>query len=363
MFYAAFRAAVQDVRSTRGRKGEAYSGSSEVFFGNQINDTYTKIDAADEALDRGNARLARQLASAALAKSPRNADALVMRAGAAYAMNDMGAAAQDARAAMQLDPNNQQARALVDLSGNGPTAGAGALANAAATGGDFAAAANGGPAGSADGAPAAVSLAPAAVSLSAAPAQAAVGRLVMPLSAPPSPTPALGVRLSSDLTTRAASGIGLDPQASIQQLDRAIALDPRNVDALDWRGYAADKQGDYRDALAAADRALEINPRDARAYFNRAYARAGQGDKAGALDALRQAAAIDPAYQPTLQNALQLAQSGDMTLLFKDTGAGFRKPVEPGVFQQLLNMPPSRLMALVGGALVLVAASQFAFNN
>ena len=373
-FYAAFRAAVHDVRVQRGG-GQPYQGSSTVFFSDQIDDSYTKIDAADEALDRGDARRAKELASEALAESPGNSDAFVMRAGADYAQGDMSAAAQDAQAALQLDPASQQAQAIMSLSGQLPVAGPSALADAKAVGDDIAAGATGAaPARPADdsapaddgadqptaASPRAFGASPTLVAMTAASAAplSAAAPYSPPLSSPASATPALGVRLSSDLTAQAARQARLDPRGAVTQLDHAIALNPRNVQALDWRSYISNRDGDYRDGLAASARALELEPRDARAYYNRAFSLAGEGEKAGAVDALRSAASLDPAYQPALDQALQLAQTGDMAILFRDRPATPGPRASGGWLDELLHASPLVLFGVIGGLMVLLALGQ-----
>ena len=64
--------------------------------------------------------------------------------------------------------------------------------------------------------------------------------------------------------------------------DKAIELDPGNVDAYYQRGDAYDEMGEYGKAIADYSKVIELDPSHALAYFNRAYAygEMGEYDKA-----------------------------------------------------------------------------------
>lgn len=304
-FYRVFQAAVRDVRGTRRRDGTGYAGSSAVFFSDDVDLSYTHVDAGDVALENGDAVGAIAEAAKALAINPGNADAFVLRAGARYARGDAAAAIQDAQSALVLDPRNQQAQAILSLSGL--NAGRAALAQAAA-------------------------------SVEAH-----------------SPTPAVGALLSVDLTERAVEASESDARASINELDRALALNPRNEPARGWRTAMLNRVGEYNDALASAEQTLTSRPDDAPAYFNKAYALAGARDKAGALEALTMAARLDPAYQPALDRALQLPGPEDMEMLFGEWALSHRPAPPPS---RRARFPlPLLLLGCVGGLLALAGGA------
>lgn len=303
-FYRVFQAAVRDVRGTRRRHDGTYAGNSAVFFTDDVDLSYTHVDAGDVALENGDAAGAIAEAGKALAINPANADAFVLRAGARYARGDAAAAIEDARSALLLDPRNQQAQAILSLSGL--DAGRAALARAAA-------------------------------------------------GAAPSPTPAVGALLSADLTERAVEAAEADARSSIDELDRALALNPGNEPARGWRTAMLNRVGEYTDALASAEQTLTGRPEDAPAYFNKAYALAGARDKAGALEALTRAARIDPAYQPALDRALQLPGPEDMEILFGEWALSHRPPPPPS---RRARFPlPLLLLGAVGGLLALAGAA------
>jgi tetratricopeptide (TPR) repeat protein len=329
VFYRVFQAAVREVRRAPRRDGKAYAGSSAVFFADQVDGSYTHVDAGDVALENGDAAGAIAEADKALAINPGNADAFVLRAGAEYDRQDLAAAVADAQSALLLDPQNQQAKAILSLSGR--DAGRAALSKAAEGGARLA------DDGRSTGLP-------------------VLGGTTGEDPTRTSPTPAVGALLSAEFTSRAVGAAGADARASVDQLDRALTLNPRNASARSWRTTILNRIGDYASALASAEQTLIGSPEDAPAYFNKAYALAGARDKARALDALRQAARIDPAYQPALDKALQLPGPEDMQVLFGEWAASH----EP-------EAPPSRrarfpltllLLGAVGGALALAGAAQ-----
>ena len=314
VFYRVFQAAVREVRRSPRRDGKAYTGSSTVFFADQVDPSYTHVDAGDVALENGDTSAAVAEADKALALNPGNADALVLRAGAEYESGDAEAAVRDAQSALVLDPENRQAKAILSLSGM--DAGRAALAKAAA-GEEPAAASSAGP---------------------------------------PSATPAVGALLSRDLTARAVGAAKADARSSIDELDRALLLNPRNASARGWRTAILNRIGDYASALTSAQSTLDASPEDAPAYFHKAYALAGAGDKAGALDAIGRAATLDRAYQPVMDKTVQLPDAGDMALAFGEWSESHPQALPP----PRPSRYPLPLLALgaVGGLLALAGVAQ-----
>ncbi|MDD5304023.1 MAG: hypothetical protein PHS14_13060 [Elusimicrobia bacterium] len=331
VFYRVFQAAVREVRRAPRRDGRAYAGSSAVFFADHVDASYTHVDAGDVALENADAAGAIAEAGKALAINPGNADALVLRAGAEYERGDADAAVKDAQSALLLDPGNQQAKAILSLSGMG--AGRTALSKAAAGGEGLAD----------DGRRAGLPTLGATASAE-------------PAAEPPSATPAVGALLSRDLTSRAVGTAGADARSSIDELDQALVLNPRNASARSWRTAILNRIGDYASALASAEQTLIGSPDDARAYFNKAYALAGAGDKPGAIGALTQAARIDPSYQPALNKALQLPDPEDMQLLFGEWAASHQPAVPPS---RNSGYPfPLLALGVLGGLLALAGVAQ-----
>ncbi|MBI2787826.1 MAG: hypothetical protein HYX59_04015 [Elusimicrobia bacterium] len=314
VFYRVFQAAVREVRRSPRRDGKAYAGSATVFFADQVDPSYTHVDAGDVALENGDTAAAVAEADKALALNPGNADALVLRAGAEYESGDGEAAVRDAQSALVLDPENRQAKAILSLSGT--DAGRAALAKAAA----------------------------------------GEERTAASAAGPPSATPAVGALLSRDLTARAVGAAKADARSSIDELDQALLLNPRNASARGWRTAILNRIGDYASALTSAQSTLDASPEDAPAYFHKAYALAGAGDKAGALEAIGRAAALDRAYQPLKDKALQLPDAGDMALAFGEWSESHPQALPPARPSRY----PLPLLGLgaVGGLLALAGVAQ-----
>ncbi len=302
-FYAAFQSAVQDVRAMRRRGAKDYAGVSNVFFSDQVDESYSHVDAGDEALEKGDNARAISEANLALQTNPANADALVLRAAAEYDQGNKMGAINDAQAALVLDPGNRQAQAILSLTSGG---------------------------GAPDAAKSAMRLAESAAYApdGAKPASARGDVADVYAGEEPTATPAVGRLLAADISVRAAELALSDPRASQSQFGQAMALDPANRGARDWHATVANRAGDYRAALGSANLGLAADPDNALAYYNKAYALAGEGDKTGMIAALTAAAKLDPTYQPTLDQALALTDSETLDLLFGMPG-NRREPPAP----------------------------------
>ncbi len=319
-FLNAFHAAVKDVRAGHGAQPGGAPVSSAMF-GDQTDDSYTQVDAGDEALDQGDAATAAADAQQAISENPANADAYALQAGADLAQGDPAAAAQAAQTALSLDPSNQTAQAVTDLAGGSVAPAANTVADAGAIGGNLQNQVSGTPSDAAA-APAPVVSGELALS---APSPAPYASLAVPPPAPGTPpppsssaTPLLAASLASQVAEQAARTMNVDPAAGMRAIAQAISLDPSNPDAWRLQAAALQRAGDYRDALAAANRATYLAPKDARAHYARAEALAFNHQKAEMTDELRQAAALDPTYRPVADSAIQLPQDSDLTLLFPD---------------------------------------------
>ncbi|MBI5245752.1 MAG: tetratricopeptide repeat protein [Elusimicrobia bacterium] len=342
-FYRAFQAAVRDVRGLRLHGGKTYAGASSVFFSDQVDDSYTHVDAGNEALEKGDDAKAIEEANQALAQNPANADALVLRAGAQYDRGNASEAVADAQSALVLDPGNQQAQAILGLLASAPASARSALAGAADGGRGLA------------GEGRAKNLPRLGDAIDGTFGQDAARAVA------PSATPAVGKILSEDLSALAVGEAKTDPRGSMKRLDQAMALDPQNDGARGWFATIANRAGEYGAARTSAERGLAKDPNDALAYYNKAYALAGAGDKQGMVDALQQAARIDPSYRQASAQALNLSSNEAMEILF---GAGEQQHQPP------VPRPHHRrdftlmlMLGAIGGFLVVGGASLFFRKN
>ncbi len=301
-FYRAFQAAVKDVRSLKQKYAPGYMGTSAVFFSDQVDDSYTHVDAGDEALEKGDNATAIKEANGALGINPANADALVLKAAAEYDQQAVPAAVADAQAALILDPTNQQAQAILSLTST-PRATGQAAASLSAMSAGLASEGRTGGRGDVGG---------------SAPVAGPVA----------SATPAVGKLLAVDLSVRAMNTAQSDPKASLGQLGQAMALDPKNATASGWYATIANRSGDYAGAEGAAARSLQSDPNDALAYYNKAYAMAGEGNRDGMVKALEQAAQIDPVYRTAATRAATLDTTQALDALF-GIAANARQPTVP----------------------------------
>ncbi len=93
-------------------------------------------------------------------------------------------------------------------------------------------------------------------------------------------------------------------RAAIAQYDRAIALDPRFVDAYINRGNARATLGRERAALADYDRAIALAPQDAYAYYNRGCAKYKFDRQAEAMVDFERAGQLDPQFTLSVVKSL-----------------------------------------------------------
>lgn len=93
---------------------------------------------------------------------------------------------------------------------------------------------------------------------------------------------------------------------------KALALEPRNVDALNGIGTLHALQGRYDDAQAAFARALEFAPNHAAVINNAGYAFLLAGRHADAAIAFERAAALEPDNARYAANLAQARQAADV---------------------------------------------------
>jgi len=93
-----------------------------------------------------------------------------------------------------------------------------------------------------------------------------------------------------------------DPKGAIDDLTKAISLNPNLADAYGYRGSAKEELEDYEGAISDYNKALEINPDDARLYNDRGHAKGMLGDIEGAIDDNTKSLEIDPSNTTYLFN-------------------------------------------------------------
>jgi tetratricopeptide (TPR) repeat protein len=85
-----------------------------------------------------------------------------------------------------------------------------------------------------------------------------------------------------------------DLDGAIEDYQRALNLDPRDIESLYHRGLARQAKGDAEGALADFTQVLSLDPKRADAYSNRGFVKQSQGDSDGALADYNQALLLNP---------------------------------------------------------------------
>ena len=84
---------------------------------------------------------------------------------------------------------------------------------------------------------------------------------------------------------------------------QAVKLDPNSSAAWEQVAFAEYKTGHLKEALEAADKAIALNPNNATAYWIRSLIKAKMGDMAGALRDLETAANLSPKFRDAYEQA------------------------------------------------------------
>ena len=100
--------------------------------------------------------------------------------------------------------------------------------------------------------------------------------------------------------------------AATADLERALAMDPNNGDALSLQSIIAIVQNDKDKALALARKAVDATPQSATAWIALSYAKQARFDLEGARENLYEATRVDPG------NALAWARLSDIQASFGD---------------------------------------------
>ena len=89
--------------------------------------------------------------------------------------------------------------------------------------------------------------------------------------------------------------------------DKAIEINPKNIEANYNRGLAYGKKGQYDQAIADYTKAIEINPRHAKAYNNRGNAYFFKSDYEKAWDDVYKAQSLGCTVHPEFLRDLRQA--------------------------------------------------------
>jgi len=306
-------------------------------------DSLSKNFVAQSQYQNNNDVGAENVADALLASDPKDASAYMMRGEIEANQNDFAAAAQDAQAALAINPNDKNAQVLLGMTQGRaavsvPNLSAPQSAGNPGQSAEDSLAAGGGanppgspPSGSnffnanAPGSPSAPQ--PGAVSdsinassqfigqarqdLSLGDYRNAIAQTTRALSVDPLNVPAHAIRASAYMH-------GKNYDQALKDVAAGLQIDPNSQALMDAKAEAFNRLGRYAEAKAAAMLAIQNNPKDAKAYYELANALAGLGDKNGMIDALRNAAGIDPRYNRYLQAAMQIPSDQDLASLFDD---------------------------------------------
>lgn len=93
-----------------------------------------------------------------------------------------------------------------------------------------------------------------------------------------------------------------DPQAALEDLNRAIELDPTMAQAYYERGNLWFQLGDRQRAIADYTQTIRLAPNLPKAYVNRGTVRAESGDEQGAIEDYTQAIQLDPTFPAAYLN-------------------------------------------------------------
>jgi serine/threonine-protein kinase len=93
-----------------------------------------------------------------------------------------------------------------------------------------------------------------------------------------------------------------DLPAALDDLDRAIQLDPTMAQAYYERGNVWFELGDRQRAISDYTQVIRLTPNSPKAYVNRGTARAELGDEQGAVDDYTQAIQLDPTFPAAYLN-------------------------------------------------------------
>jgi tetratricopeptide (TPR) repeat protein len=123
-------------------------------------------------------------------------------------------------------------------------------------------------------------------------------------------------------------------EEAVPFIDRALKLEPENVNAHFLKGRALQELQEYQNALESFDEVLKLNPSYKEVYYNISSVLSYLGDYDGALAALDKYLESDP------ENLDALNLKG---LILSDSG---KKTMALGYFEDILKMDPNFFFAL-----------------
>lgn len=307
--------------------------------GNGVAPTSPEQSASDR-LALGDMTGAQNDLNAAADAGTASPDAYALRGEIAMNEGRFSSAVQDAQAALQRDPNNQNALAVLHNSegrADGAPPDQGGSAPGAAPAPEIAGGYSGHAAYGSSSAGSPESAAAVAAAANALPSSSALSRLS-----------------AGQARAQAEGALGMnDLGAARAYVDRALAQEPGNPSLLNLRaqisarggdyaqakadamaglaispldpglrrtlGYAQVRSKDYRGAIATANGMMERDPQNAYAYALRAHAYGSLGDRDAMMSDLKTAAQLDPSFRPAeakMEGQLQLPQDSDVLFLF-----------------------------------------------
>ncbi len=286
-------------------------------------------DAANAALNAGDYPAALSEANQAV-QAGGGVSALDLRADANYRLNNFTAANADAQAALKLNPQDQDANAILHFSADRVDGAASAAGVGPARGAGSRGAMNGSGAGSGGNAELAASAAAGAARVEAEEA-AGKARAALGLGDGEAASAAIEKGLAADPGNSVLLGLRAQIEArkgewakSLADAEAALSHDPKNIALLRAKALAQLRTKDYAGAIATANEMLELDPNNADAFAIRgqAYGLSGRYDIMTAD--LQSAAALDPYYKDIAARAKAgtLVAPADSDVLFLLPGEG-----------------------------------------
>jgi tetratricopeptide (TPR) repeat protein len=124
-----------------------------------------------------------------------------------------------------------------------------------------------------------------------------------------------------------------DVKGAVEDFDKAIEMDEKNVEAFSGRGYLRLYDGDQSEAMADFNRALAISPHDTSALCGRGQANANMGNEKEALADFNLAIKLDPSNAPSyIFRGYHLERHGDQPRAIAD-------------FDQTIKLDPTNALA------------------
>jgi DNA-binding helix-hairpin-helix protein with protein kinase domain len=112
----------------------------------------------------------------------------------------------------------------------------------------------------------------------------------------------LGFFLISIFNSIQLKSILANKASTVADYDRAIYIDPINVEAYNRRGFAKSELGDYQGAIADYGRAISLDLSQANTFNNRGVARYKLGDESGAIVDYDRAISLNPYHADAYNN-------------------------------------------------------------